>query len=98
MEINLGSGYTYHEKAHTSRCEECPPGAPILPTISFSDGNGYGGTYCRRHSMRVSRVDLGMEKVEEVVALWNMAESQARRLVPFEDFCGQIRRIVGREA
>ena len=92
MKLFLGSGYTY--KTGGGKCDECNRTSPTLATITYDDGNGYGGEYCRSHSLYPSRIEIGLETVAEVVALWNRAESTARSAVTFDQFVGKIRTAI----
>lgn len=89
MRLLLGSGYTYTTRG--GRCDECNRTSPTLATITFDDGLGYGGEYCRFHSLRPSKVEIGCETVEQVIALWERAESTARSAVTFDQFVGRLR-------
>lgn len=90
--LYLGSGYTY--KPTGGRCDECGRTSPTMATITYDDGCGYGGEYCRTHSLYPSRVEIGKETVAEVVALWNRAESVARSAVTFDQYVGKLRSAI----
>lgn len=90
--IFLGNGYTY--KSGGGRCEECNRTSPTLATITYDDGLGYGGEWCKPHSLYPSRVDIGVETVQEVIELWNRAESAARSAITFDQYVGKLRTAI----
>lgn len=87
MRVYLGNGYTYNTGGEMA-CEDCGRKSPTLATITYDDGIGYGGTFCKVHSLRGA--DIGKESVQEIISLWNGAEIQAKRTVPFDAFCGSL--------
>jgi len=91
MRIYLGNGYTYNSGGEMA-CDDCGRKSPTLATITWEDGVGYGGTYCKSHSLRGA--DIGKEQISEIVDLWNGAEYQARHTISFEEFCGKLRTAV----
>lgn len=90
--IYLGKGYTYHRGG--KRCDECNRSTPTMATITYEDGIGYGGTFCKTHSLFPSQVDIGVETVAEVMALWNRAESAVRSAVTFDQYVGKLRATI----
>lgn len=92
MKLLLGAGWTYNSGG--GRCDECNRTSPTLATITYDDGCGYGGEYCRFHSLRPSKVEIGCETVEQVIALWERAESAARSAVTFDQFVGRVRSAI----
>lgn len=87
--IYLGNNTTY--KSGGGRCDECGRTSPTLATIAYDDGNGYGGEYCKTHSLYPSRIEIGVETVIEVMALWNRAESAARSALTFDEYREKVR-------
>lgn len=84
MRVYLGNGYTYNTGGEMA-CDDCGRKSPTLATITWEDGVGYGGTFCKVHSLRGA--DIGKESVQEIISLWNGAEIQAQRTMPFDQFC-----------
>ncbi len=87
MRVYLGNNYTYNTGGE-ALCEDCGRKSPTLATITWEDGVGYGGTYCKVHSLKGA--DIGKEQVSEIIDLWNRAEERARQAVPFSDFCKRL--------
>jgi hypothetical protein len=59
---------------------------------TWDDGLGYGGTFCKSHSLRGA--DIGKDEISDILDLWNRAEYQARRTVTFDEFCGKLRTAI----
>ena len=94
MRLVLGSGYTFNT-AGERMCDECHRASTTQATITHDDGTGYGGTYCRYHSLWPSRVEIGKATVAEVLDLWAAAERTARSARTFGEYVAEIRRSIG---